>query len=50
MLFGVDVAFLSVFIFFVLALVVLVVLTVRFIVRRDRGRREEWRSSAGPPD
>ncbi len=50
MLFGVDVAFLSVFIFFVLALVVLVALTVRFIVRRDRERREEWRSSAGPPD
>jgi len=47
---GVDVAFLSVFIFFVLALVVLVVLTVRFIVRRDRERRDEWRSRARPPD
>jgi hypothetical protein len=47
---GVDVAFLSVFIFFVLALAVLVVLTVRFIVRRDRERRDEWRSRADTPD
>jgi hypothetical protein len=49
-LYGVDVAFLSVFLIFVLALLALVVLTVRFVLRRDRERRDAWRSRTGPND
>jgi membrane protein implicated in regulation of membrane protease activity len=43
-LLGADAAFWAVFIFFVLAMLVLIVLTVRFVVRRDREKRAEWRS------
>lgn len=50
MFYGVDAAFLSVFAIFVLALVALVVLTVRFVVRRDREKRDAWRSRTGPTD
>jgi hypothetical protein len=46
-LFGADAAFYAVFTFFVLAMAVLVVLTVRFVVRRDRERRSAWRSRRG---
>ncbi|MFI5035542.1 MAG: hypothetical protein ACHQFZ_04995 [Acidimicrobiales bacterium] len=41
-------AFYVVFAVFVLAMVVLVVLTVRFVVRRDREKRDAWRSRHGP--
>ena len=47
MLLGADAAFYAVFTFFVLALATLVVLTVRFVVRRDREKRAAWRSRHG---
>lgn len=39
--------FYAVFAFFVAAMVVLVVLSVRFTLRRDRERRAEWRAKTG---
>ncbi len=49
-LLGVDAAFLAVFVFFVVAMIVLTVLTVRFVVRRDRERRAAWREQQRPGD
>jgi len=46
-LLGADAAFYVVFTFFVAAMVVLVALTVRFVLRRDRERRSAWRSRRG---
>lgn len=43
MLWAAAVGFVVGFAVFVLATIVLVVLTVRFVVRRDRERRDEWR-------
>jgi membrane protein implicated in regulation of membrane protease activity len=45
-----NAAFLVVFALFVIAMLVLVVLTVRFVVRRDREKRAAWRSQHPPPD
>lgn len=39
--------FYAVFAFFVVAMVVLVVMSVRFTLRRDRAKREEWRARTG---
>lgn len=44
MLLGADAAFLALFITFVVAMLVLVVLTVRFVLRRDREKRAQWRA------
>ncbi len=41
--------FYAVFTFFVAAMVVLVVLSVRFTIRRDREKRAQWRDRAGRP-